>query len=167
MNRLRLLVVTGLGTSALPIAPGTWGSAAVCVIFLAVAWASGGRGHCTSGSMLALCLLASVGCVALGRFAETTFGRKDPSQCTLDEWAGQALTLTLLPLHSPLGDWPGRLIVTAAGFVAFRAFDILKPPPARQLEKLPFGWGVLLDDLAAAVYANISCQILFRTILKW
>jgi phosphatidylglycerophosphatase A len=53
----------------------------------------------------------------------------------------------------------------AAAFVAFRIFDITKPPPARQLEALPAGWGILLDDLAAAVYANLACQILLRWVL--
>jgi len=56
--------------------------------------------------------------------------------------------------------------VLLAGFLAFRIFDITKPPPARQLERLPAGWGILLDDLAAAVYANLLCQIIFRWAVK-
>ena len=52
-----------------------------------------------------------------------------------------------------------------AGFAAFRLFDITKPPTARQLEKLPAGWGILADDLAAAVYANLLCQVFLRYIL--
>jgi phosphatidylglycerophosphatase A len=47
-------------------------------------------------------------------------------------------------------------------FVSFRLFDIAKLAPAKQLEKLPYGWGILLDDLAAAVYANIVCQMVLR-----
>jgi len=50
----------------------------------------------------------------------------------------------------------------AIAFAAFRVFDIIKPPPVRELEKLPAGWGILMDDLAAAVYANLLCQIFLR-----
>ena len=59
------------------------------------------------------------------------------------------------------------LIVAAAGFVAFRLFDIIKPPPARRLEKLRGGVGILLDDVVAAVYANVICQLVFRLWLGW
>jgi phosphatidylglycerophosphatase A len=57
------------------------------------------------------------------------------------------------------------LIVVLVAFAAFRVFDILKPPPCRQLEKYPFGWGVLLDDLMAGVYANMVAQILLRFLI--
>jgi phosphatidylglycerophosphatase A len=59
------------------------------------------------------------------------------------------------------------LLTLAVAFAAFRLFDVTKPPPARQLEKLPGGWGILLDDLAAAVYANILCQIALRGLAAW
>ena len=84
-------------------------------------------------------------------------GRKDPGPVVLDEAAGICLTLLFQPFKH--GAW-----VFVAGFLAFRLFDITKPPPARQLEKLPAGWGILLDDLAAAVYANLLCQLLLRII---
>ncbi len=153
-------IVTGLGTGYLPIAPGTWGSGAISLIFLAVAWGSGGLAVCINGSLAVLCVLSAIGCVALGKFTERTFGKKDPSQCTIDEWAGQSLTYFLLPLGS--NDWKAWLCVAAVGFFAFRLADIFKPPPARQIEKLPLGWGVLLDDLVAGIYANIACQLLLR-----
>ncbi|MBT3201065.1 MAG: phosphatidylglycerophosphatase A, partial [Phycisphaerales bacterium] len=88
---------------------------------------------------------------------EKAFGKKDPSQCTADEWAGQALTMLALPMIGP-GAW----ITCLVGFGMFRLFDITKPPPVRQLEKLPQGWGVLVDDLAAGVYANIASQLILR-----
>jgi len=162
MNALKKLLITGLGTGYLPVAPGTWGSAAVAVIFLLVAWGADGRGYCVTGTMVVVMTVASVLCVALGPAAEKLFGRKDPSHCTIDEWAGQALTFALLPVG---GGWAGRLTTAAVGFVAFRVMDILKPPPARQLEKLPHGWGVLLDDLMAGLYANLLCQLALRVIL--
>ncbi|MCK4601726.1 MAG: phosphatidylglycerophosphatase A [Phycisphaerae bacterium] len=159
MNKLRKILVTGLGTGYLPLAPGTWGSAAICAIFLAVAFGSGGRAVCVTGTMIVLALAATAGCVALGGGAEQTFGKKDPSHCTLDEWAGQAVTFILLPLGA---DWRGYLLAAAVGFTAFRFFDIIKPPPARYLERLPRGWGLVADDLAAAIYANALCQLLLR-----
>lgn len=159
MNRLKKAIVTGLGTGYLPIAPGTWGSAAVVGLFVAAAVGSGGRVHCVTGTMAIVAVLASVGCVALGRFTERAFGKKDPGQCTADEWAGQAVAL----LFAPLGEAASLervLIVAGVGFVAFRAFDIIKPQPARWLERLPHGWGVLADDLAAGVYALGIVQLL-------
>jgi len=160
---MRKWIVTGLGTGFLPVAPGTWGSAAVAAIFLGVAFAAGGRRVCVTGSMVALALLASLACLLWGGHAESTFGRKDPSEVTVDEWAGQALTYVLLPV----GGARQRLIVAAAGFVAFRIADIVKPPPAGRLQRLPAGAGILVDDLIAAVYANLLCQIIFRAWLKW
>ena len=164
MDKVKKLIASGLGTGYLPVAPGTWGSAAVAGIFLLVAWASSGRWGCVSGTMLVLAVAAGAACVALGGFAEKAYGRKDPPQCTLDEWAGQAVSYLLLPpLLMPAGfEWRHWLVVAAAGFVVFRIADIIKPPPARKLEKLDAGWGILLDDVAAGIYANLACQILLR-----
>ena len=75
----------------------------------------------------------------------------------LDEVAGICLSNLFLPVVS--------LKSIAMAFVAFRIFDVIKPPPCRQLETLPAGWGILCDDLAAAVYANILCQIVVRMVL--
>ena len=161
---MRKLIVTGLGTGYLPIAPGTWGSAVVAGVFVLVALGSGGSWHCVSGTMAVLAVLASIGCVMLGQFAERAFGEKDPSQCTLDEWAGQAIAYILLPLG---GSMTHLLWSAAAGFLAFRAFDIVKPPPARRIQNLPAGWGILLDDLVAGAYANLACQVILRLLLKW
>ncbi len=165
-NKLRKAIVSGLGSGYLPIAPGTWGSGAVCLIYLATVWGSGGRAICVNGTMLVTLALSSIGCVWLGRFAESAYGKKDPGQVTLDEWAGQAVALSFLPL-APGMPLLQSLIIAASAFVAFRIFDIIKPPPARQLEKLPFGWGVLLDDIAAGIYAGAACQIIFRLLLNW
>lgn len=158
MAQIRKLIVTGLGTGYLPVAPGTWGSAAVAGVFVLLARAGAGEAGVWA-AMAAIAALASVGCVALGRFAEEAFGRKDPSQCSLDEWAGQALTYLLLPVPA---DWKGLVLAAGAGLLAFRLFDIVKPPPAGGIQKLPAGWGILLDDLVAGVYANVVCQMLLR-----
>jgi phosphatidylglycerophosphatase A len=81
------------------------------------------------------------------------FGRKDPgSHAVVDEVAGQLVTM----LGTGAG-WKGAII----GFLLFRVFDIIKPPPARQLEALPGGWGIMADDIMAALY---SCAILHAII---
>jgi len=161
---MRRFLVTGLGTGYLPVAPGTWASAAAVAVFLAAACLWRGSGVAIDVVMLAVLVCSSVGCLALGGFAESAFGRKDPRQCTIDEWAGQAAALVFLPV----GAWGWRLgVVAASSFVAFRLLDIIKPPPARRLQRLPRGWGILLDDLVAGLYANVICQVVFRLWLRW
>ena len=163
MSDLRKLLVTGLGTGYLPLAPGTWGSLAVCGIFVLAAHLSGGCAAWVGAVLGAVALLASIACVSLGRFAEEAFGQVDPRQCTIDEWAGQAVTFCLLPTGpDPMRQW----LVAGVGFAAFRLFDIVKPPPVRQIQKLPAGWGILVDDLLAGVYANAACQLIFRLWLR-
>lgn len=73
-------------------------------------------------------------------------GREDPGPVVIDEAAGYLFTVAWLP-HGP---W-----TAAAGFVLFRVLDILKPPPARQLERIPGGWGIVLDDVAAGVIGHL------------
>ena len=80
-------------------------------------------------------------------------GKKDPSHVVIDEVAGQLVTLIACPIV-----WHSLL----AGFILFRAFDIVKPPPVRSLERLPKGTGIVVDDLGAGVYALIVLQLLLR-----
>ena len=136
----------------------------MCVIFLAVAAGSGRRGICVNGSLALVAVLSSAACVWLGAFAQETFSRRDPRQCVIDEWAGQAIAL----LGMPLGGGPRQvLIVAGASFVAFRFFDIIKPPPGRLAERLPHGWGILLDDVVAGIYANVAVQLVLRLGFGW
>jgi phosphatidylglycerophosphatase A len=159
MSRLSKVIITGLGTGYLPVAPGTWGSAATAGVYVAAALLLGRDAWALAGVMLAVAAVSSVACVAFGRGAERDFGRKDPRQCTIDEWAGQAVAFVGLPAAA---GWSHALIVAGVAFVAFRVFDIIKPPPARAAERLPLGWGVLIDDLIAGVYANAAAQLVLR-----
>ena len=78
-------------------------------------------------------------------------GVEDPSCVVIDEVAGQLLALVGASLH-----WNSLL----AAFILFRAFDILKPPPVRQLERIPEGAGIMLDDVGAGLYALAVMQLL-------
>jgi len=78
-------------------------------------------------------------------------GRKDPQFVVADEAVGQWITLIAAPAR-----WEYALI----GLILFRAFDIWKPPPIRRIEYLPEGWGIMLDDVAAGVYALICLQLI-------
>ena len=82
---------------------------------------------------------------------ERESGREDPGHVVIDEVAGQWIAL----IHAR-ADWPHLI----AAFLLFRICDIVKPWPARQLENLPAGWGIVLDDVAAGVYALLLMQLL-------
>jgi phosphatidylglycerophosphatase A len=102
---------------------------------------------------VALCLallITLVGIAASNSVVRAT-GLKDPQIVVIDEVAGQLIALIAAPLS-----WQCLL----AGLILFRAFDILKPPPIRQLEALPDGWGVMLDDVAAGALAFLVLQAL-------
>ncbi len=159
---MRKLLLTGLGTGYLPIAPGTWASAGACGLFALLLWAVGPNDWILSGAMAGLALAASAGCAAWGKLLPGWFGKKDPPQCTLDEWAGQAVAFLFLPLGV---GWAQHGLAIGAALLAFRGFDILKPPPARRAERLPAGIGVVADDLIAGLYANLLVQIVLRVML--
>jgi phosphatidylglycerophosphatase A len=124
--------------------PGTWGSVATVLLWAAYAWFA----HPSPHALLIALAILIVAALALGIPAATIVarqsGRKDPQIVVIDEVAGQAITL----LFSPF-DLRHALIA----LILFRAFDITKPFPVRQLENLPEGWGIVLDDVAAGLYA--------------
>ena len=142
MARVSHWLATCLGVGYLPIAPGSWGS------LLAVAIA--GCLYLVSSHSFPLLLAGLIGSTILGTWAAdrvaSDLGDSDPSRVVIDEVAGQFLTLMWVPLS------PSSLFL---GFVFFRVFDILKPPPARQAEGLPGGYGIMTDDLVAGVYAGL------------
>jgi len=103
---------------------------------------------------IALALLVTlIGIPAATQVARAS-GVKDPQFVVIDEVAGQLIALIAVPLA-----WKTFL----AGFILFRAFDIVKPPPVRQLEKLPEGTGIVLDDVAAGIYALVVMQLLLHS----
>ncbi len=102
--------------------------------------------------MLLIVVVVAVGIPAATLEARRC-GKKDPSHVVIDEVAGQLVTLIACPIV-----WHALLI----GFILFRAFDIVKPPPVRSLERLPEGTGIVVDDLGAGVYALIVLQLLIH-----
>ncbi len=155
---MRQLIITFFYTGLFPIAPGTVGSiAASLVLFVFLKFDAPTYAH-WQWFLIVFLLAACFFSVALGKWAVRHYHRKDPQMFVLDEVAGICLTNLYLPGN------PGWKSIAIA-LVAFRIFDILKPSPARNLERLPAGWGILCDDLAAALYANIVCQLLLRWIV--
>ncbi len=134
-----------LGLGYLPVAPGTWASAGAGIIYLALRRLPLPLALSLTAVLAAVALLA--GLLVYPR-AEVLFGAPDATHFVLDEAAGYWLTVLLF-------QWRGPLWTAAAAFVAFRVFDIWKPFPIRRLERLPGGWGVMADDLAAGVASAV------------
>jgi phosphatidylglycerophosphatase A len=111
----------------------------------------------------ALALLGAafaIGCVRFGAAAERVYGKKDPGRVVADEVAGQSLTLLFLPW--PAGAAGRAALIAAIAFLFFRICDIAKPWPAHRLQRLTGGWGILIDDLVAGVYAALATQVVVR-----
>jgi phosphatidylglycerophosphatase A len=130
--------------------PGTWGSVATVLIWTAIAIGI----NPPQPLLLALTLAGIILSVALGVPAATIAaresGRKDPGFVVIDEVAGQAIALLAIPISGATANWKNILLA----LLLFRLFDITKPAPVRQLEKLPEGWGIVFDDVAAGLYAG-------------
>ncbi len=145
------LVATFFGAGRAPLAPGTAGSAATVIVWwLITRWTSPPSQPWLA---IALALFAiAIGIPAATRISRET-GVKDPQMVVIDEVAGQLITFIAAPVS-----WKTLL----AGFILFRAFDTTKPPPVRQLERLPEGAGIVVDDIGAGVYALIVMQVLLH-----
>ena len=147
MNFLIKLIASGLGTGYFPVAPGTAGSAlAACVALCLRPWWN-------PATALALCFVCFLAGVYSTNRATLLWGH-DSGKMVIDEIAGMFLSLAFIPLT-----WTNL----AVAFFIFRLLDIVKPPPARQLERLRAGWGVMADDIAAGAYT----AILMLGIEKW
>lgn len=149
-------VALGLGSGLLRRAPGTAGSAVAVLLWLA--FVQGGQPGLPA--QVLLLALAIVVCVWAADWAARQLQRKDPGCIVSDELAGQWLTLLALPALPLATAWPWWL----AAFALFRLFDIVKPWPMRALERLPGGFGIVVDDLAAGCYAA-ALLLLARALL--
>jgi phosphatidylglycerophosphatase A len=146
---------TFFGAGLLKPGPGTYGSIAALLLWFATA-------HMIHPTPFALALgtaAAALAATLIGIPAATIVarecGREDPGLVVIDEVAGQLFALVFLPV-----DWPHA----ALALLLFRLFDILKPPPIAQLERLHGGVGIMLDDVAAGIIACIVAQILLLVV---
>jgi len=148
-KRVALFCATGCGSGYVPLAPGTAGTAAAIIPFFLI-----------SSLSLPLYLLTTVSFIFISVWiahqAAALLQMKDPPPVVIDEVAGYLVTMASFPCT-----WQ----YVAAGFILFRVFDIIKPFPARWIDRqVKGGYGIVLDDVAAGIYANIVLQI-FRLML--
>ena len=142
---------TFFGAGLLKPGPGTYGSCAALVLwFLAAHATQASTANLAIGTAIAAILATLVGIPAATIVARES-GRKDPGHVVIDEVAGQLFALILLP-----ADWAHTLLA----LILFRALDIFKPPPIRQLERLPSGTGIMLDDVAAGLMACLVAHLI-------
>ena len=141
MRFIALALATACGVGYVPIAPGTFGSLVGLLLWALL----------PASSLVHACAIAFLFVAGTwsSSSAERHFGSHDPGPVVIDEVMGMLITLLL----NPVG-WFGA----AAGFLLFRASDVIKPYPAGELERLPAGLGVMADDAMAAVYANFALR---------
>ena len=157
-NDMKRIILSCFGLGRLPLAPGTWGSLPPVIIF-ALMYYLGAHLYTISIVMAALVLAGSIACITLSPDVIKELGSSDPREVVADELAGQALMFLPLPLFI-IEEFTlvQVLLILLFGFLLFRLFDILKPYPIYELEKLREGWGILADDLVAGMYAAIVLQ---------
>ncbi len=145
MSRLCKLISSVFYIGYLPVAPGSMGSFAALFLYYFLK-----ESPVALGIAIAVCF--SLGLLSAGK-AEELFGGKDSDEIIIDEFTGMLVSLYLLP--------PTIGYVVGA-FLLFRFFDIVKPVPVGNLERLKGGLGVMADDLMAGLYANLILQLVYR-----
>ena len=144
MDRLFLFIATGAGSGYLPKAPGTWGT----LVGLLLWWPLAGLS--LAAYLAAVAVLFIVG-VARAGAAEKILDRGDPGVVVIDEIVGVLIALAAVPLHP---------VAALAGFALFRLFDIAKPFPVGWVDRhLHGGLGIMLDDVAAGLYALLVLHL--------
>ncbi|MEQ9619745.1 MAG: phosphatidylglycerophosphatase A [Deltaproteobacteria bacterium] len=143
------LIATFFYVGLLPYAPGTWATAAAIPFYYLI-----------SGIpyyfYIAVTVVVIIISVRASDEVEKIYGKADPGQIVADEVCGYLVTMILIP---------PTLTNIIIGFFLFRFFDMVKPPPARQAERLPGGLGVVMDDVVAGIFANIVLQIIILYLL--
>lgn len=147
LDRLCVLLATGLGLGRVPKAPGTIGTLGGIPLAWGIAQLPG-----LGSQTLVIVGVCLVGIPICTRAARALGGAKDPGSIVLDEIASLPITLWSLPCD----DWR----VLALGFALHRLFDITKPPPAAQLEQLPEGLGIMADDWIAGLYSHLLLRLI-------
>src|SRR4030043_728084 len=159
---MKRLLTSFFGRGALPLAPGSWGSLPPTIIFVLMCHL-GASALSISLVMAALALVGSVICIRFSPAVIAVTGKNAPGEIVADEVAGQAITFLAvgfcaIETFSTKQIWGTAIL----GFLLYRAFDAVKPWPIHKLEKLPAGWGILADDLMAAVFLARVLLICYR-----
>ena len=152
LRRLGVFVATCAHVGYAPVAPGTFGSLVALGFYYLIR-----RQQSTAFELGAIAVIAVIGLWSATE-AEHHFGGIDPGPVVIDEVVGMLMTLALHPVNI----WG-----VIAGFFIFRVLDIVKPWPARRLELLPGGFGVVLDDMMAGVYGNLLVWGLVALLPSW
>jgi phosphatidylglycerophosphatase A len=150
-NPIAFLIGTWFGCGYAPVAPGTAGSLAALVIAIALQHYGGGFGRATLLLLTAIVLAPGIWAAGV---VEKQSQQTDPQIVVVDEVLGQWITLA----GAATFNWKTWL----AALALFRFFDVWKPAPVRQLEKLPGGWGIVADDVMAGLYGALAIFILDR-----
>ena len=145
------LVATFFGVGRMRPGPGTWGSAAAVLLWWVLTREIPPMWQPWTAAAFALVAIASG--IPAATIVARAASSKDPQFVVIDEVAGQLIALIAAP-----ASW--KCLLT--GFILFRGFDMVKPPPVRQLERLPEGTGIVIDDVGAGLYALIVMQALLH-----
>lgn len=153
MNFINKFFVTAFGVGYLPLAPGTWGTIVGALLIYGATLVN----PLFTFSFLFIALIVVVFFLGVwgSKIAEQEWG-EDPSRVVIDEVIGVWVTMLFIPFS-----WLNLF----AAFVLFRVFDIAKPFGIRKMERVGNGWGVMLDDLLAGVYANVSLNVILYTLI--
>jgi len=150
MKLLIRVIATALGAGYSPVAPGTCGAIVACLLY----WFGGDFNTMSLGLIIVIAFV-------LGLITSTKLEAEyiahvgsekghDPQFIVIDEFVGMMIALVALPKS---------ILITILSFVLFRFFDIVKPFPIKQSQKLPSGWGIMMDDILAGLCSNIIVQL--------
>lgn len=146
-KKAALFLSTGAFAGYVPFAPGTVGTLWGVPLFYGLAGLD-------PLQWTALLLVTVIFAVTISNEAEKHLQRKDPKEIVIDEIAGYGIATAFLPF---------TVLNVILAFILFRFFDILKPFPISRLEKaLPGGWGIVMDDCVAGIFANVALQVMLR-----
>jgi phosphatidylglycerophosphatase A len=140
MNKILVLIATFFNVGKFPLAPGTLASLITTAVFYFVNYYLNPSIY----EQIATIVLLFVIGIPASSAAEKHFQKKDPGQCVIDEVPGQMLSLLFIP---------PSITLYVAGFFLFRFFDIIKPFPVRNADRMHGGFGIMLDDILAGLYA--------------
>ncbi len=161
---IAIFIATGFGAGFIPFGPGTWGSVVGLLIAYGLIERFGSDAVLLQNVLIAAGLISAALGVWAGHRAEKIFDRRDASQIVIDEVCGQIISFVFIAPYlvrlCPQNSCPKLYLWMVVGFALFRAFDIFKPYPIDRLQDLSGGFGVMMDDALAGIYAAVLLSML-------